>query len=96
MEKNNKRYKEKTIKNTDRRPGYLYYKMLTKPQDNDDDFPSLEELKMDYIQYLLEITGQDIDETAGILAIHPSLLHKELKKKGSPAYFKNKEKDSLP
>lgn len=93
MKKNKKRNQEHKIKNRDRRPGYLYYKLLINSHDKDENLPSLEELKMDYIQYLLEITGHDLEETAGILAISPPLLHKKLKNKVSTNYFSYKEKD---
>ncbi|MBN2247026.1 MAG: hypothetical protein JW755_14400 [Candidatus Aminicenantes bacterium] len=95
MERNKNRKRDNNIRNQDKKPGYLYYKLLNDPLDENTGFPTLEKLKMDYIRYLLEITGNDLEETAGILAIPPPLLHKELKKNGSPSFLKNKERDGL-
>jgi DNA-binding NtrC family response regulator len=91
----NKHYSsaENIHKNPDKRTGYLYYKLLTKQSDRDDSLPTLEELKMDYIQYLLKITGNNVAETANILEIPPPLLNKKIKEKVSMTFIPYKEKD---
>ena len=43
-----------------------------------DNLPTLEMLKAEYIRYLLELTDFDIQETAKILDIPPSILKKKL------------------
>jgi len=80
-------------KNPDKRIGYLYYKLLTKQSDTAENLPTLEELKMEYIQYLLKITGNNLDETATILEIPPPILNKKIKDKVSTTFIQYKEKD---
>lgn len=45
-----------------------------------DSLPSLEALKKDYIEYLLEITCNDIQAVADILRLPPERLTRRLKK----------------
>jgi DNA-binding NtrC family response regulator len=47
-----------------------------------DNLPTLEILKAEYIRYLLELTDFDIQETAKILDIPPSILRKVLNRSG--------------
>ena len=42
--------------------------------------PSLEEVKQNYIRYLLDATKNDREETAKILDVSPAFLEKEIKK----------------
>jgi len=87
LKNKNRKIREQTKNKPDRTPGYLYYKLLVRNPGKHNHLPTLEELKMDYIHYLLEITGNDLDETAGILAISSPLLTKILKKQGINDYF---------
>lgn len=73
---------EESPKNPDKRTGFLYYKLLINQSDRNDSLPTLDEIKMDYIHYLLKITGNNLAETANILEIPPPLLHKKIKKQG--------------
>ena len=41
-------------------------------------FPTLEELKMDYINYLLDITDENIEEVADILRLPKESLSRKL------------------
>jgi len=84
---------ENILKNPDKRTGFLYYKLLTKQSNTVESLPTLEELKMDYIQYLLKITGNNLNETATILEIPPLLLNKKIKDKVSTTFIQYKEKD---
>lgn len=56
---------------------FLYYSLYKRdfiPQK----CPSLDRLKKEYIDYLLELTGNDIQETAEILGISPDSLEDNL------------------
>ena len=55
----------------ERRLGYLYYKILQENTKNNN-LPTLDELKSDYIEYLLRITGYDLKETVTILNLSKS------------------------
>ena len=41
-------------------------------------FPTLEELKRDYINYLLDITGENVEEVADILRLPKKSLSRKL------------------
>jgi DNA-binding NtrC family response regulator len=58
-------------------PYLQHYLDLKKVKESTYFPPSLEELKQEYISYLLDLTGNRIKETANILNIsHVSLQHK--------------------
>jgi DNA-binding NtrC family response regulator len=59
-------------------PKYLYFYLVF---NNDDNYrvklPTLEDLKKDYIGYVLDITGNDVSEAAEILHIsQPTIYNK--------------------
>ncbi|HEM49098.1 MAG TPA: hypothetical protein ENO27_02690 [Caldithrix sp.] len=87
------RYQKDSPKNQNKRTGFLYYKLLINHLDRIDSLPTLDEIKMDYIQYLLKITGNNLAETANILEIPPPLLNKKIKTKVSTTFIQYKEKD---
>lgn len=56
---------------------FLFYSLYRRdfvPQN----CPSLDRLKKEYIQYLLKLTGNDVQETADILGISPDSLEDNL------------------
>lgn len=56
---------------------YLTLNKKNPPMNN---LPTLDNLKKDYIHYLLKLTDYDINETAHILNISPAILQKKLDK----------------
>jgi hypothetical protein len=56
---------------------YLETKKKRKPGEK---LPSLQEIKMDYVRYLLEITDNDLEETAKILDVPPNSIKPAAKK----------------
>lgn len=61
------------------RTKYLYYYLATNKKNPPlDNLPTLENLKKEYISYLLKLTGYDVNETARILKISPESLSKKL------------------
>jgi len=91
----NKVYKDQgdSPKSQNKKIGFLYYKLLINHSDRIDSLPTLDEIKMDYIQYLLKITGNNLAETANILEITPPLLNKKIRNKVSTTFIQYKEKD---
>ncbi len=57
-----------------------YYLTLNKKNPPMNNLPTLDNLKKDYICYLLKLTDYDINETAYILNISPAILQKKLDK----------------
>ncbi|MFP4081415.1 MAG: helix-turn-helix domain-containing protein [Candidatus Aminicenantes bacterium] len=63
------------------RTKYLYYYLTTHKKNPPlTNLPTLENLKKEYIGYLLKLTDNDIKETAEILDISPETLTKKLDK----------------
>jgi len=63
------------------RTKYLYYYLtMNKKNPALDNLPTLDNLKKDYIRYLLKLTDYDIYETAHILNVSPAVFHKKLDK----------------
>ena len=59
---------------------YLHYYLdMKKKQNRGDKFPSLQEVKSDYLRYLLELTGNDLERTAKILDVPRASLNKNIK-----------------
>ena len=87
------RHKMDSPKNANKKTGFLYYKLLINQSNKIDSLPTLDEIKMDYIQYLLKITGNNLAETANILEIPPPLLNKKIKDQVSTTFIQYKEKD---
>ena len=48
-------------------------------RQGEDSLPSLDTLKQDYIQYLIDITGYDINAVADILSLPPEYITRRLK-----------------
>ena len=64
-----------------KRRDFLFYSLKKRnfiPQR----FPSLEDLKKEYISYLMRLTRNNVRETAEILDISPDSLKQELKDSG--------------
>lgn len=61
------------------RTKYLYYYLtINKKNHLWDNLPTLDNLKKNYIRYLLKWTDYDIYETAHILNVSLAVLHKKL------------------
>jgi DNA-binding NtrC family response regulator len=56
-----------------------YYLDMKKKQTPDEKLPSLEEVKTNYVNYLLNVTDNDLEETAKILGVPPASLKKKIK-----------------
>ena len=63
-----------------RLPAYLTYLINRNHLAAPDDFPSLENLKREYIRYLLQFTSRNLNETARILSISRGTLIRKLKR----------------
>ncbi|MBU1474234.1 MAG: hypothetical protein KJ768_05140 [Acidobacteria bacterium] len=50
---------------------FLTWYLVCRCRQGDDTLPSLDTLKQDYIQYLIDITGNDINAVADILSLPP-------------------------
>jgi len=62
---------------------YLYYYLgLNKKNSHKNTLPTLDRIKKEYIDYLLELTDNNIIETAEILNIPRATLKKKLNKYG--------------
>ena len=60
---------------------YLYYYLgLNKKNSHKNTLPALDRIKKEYIVYLLELTNNNLIETAEILNITQAVLQKELDK----------------
>ncbi len=57
-----------------------YYLEMQKKQSPGKKLPSLEEIKSNYIQYLLDLTKNDLEETAKILDVPKASLLKKIQK----------------
>jgi len=61
-------------------PRYLYYYItLNNKNFVKNELPNLENLKKEYINYLLKITGNNISQTAAILNISRQTLYNKIK-----------------
>ncbi len=61
-------------------PRYLYYYLSFNSKNRlRDELPTLENLKSDYIGYVLNVTGKNISEAAEILHISRPTIHNKLK-----------------
>ncbi len=61
-------------------PKYLYYYLfLDNTKHMKEDLPSLQNLKKDYIRYILKVTDCNISEASEILQVSPPTLYKKLK-----------------
>lgn len=61
-------------------PRYLYYYItLNNKNFVKNELPNLENLKKEYINYLLKITGNNISQTATILNISRQTLYNKIK-----------------
>jgi len=69
-------------------PRYLYY-YITLDSENflKNKFPTLENLKKEYIRYLLKITGNNRSKAAAILCISRQTLYKKMKQYSLPRPF---------
>jgi hypothetical protein len=56
-----------------------YYLGKEKQQNSHKKLPSLDEVKNKYVAYLLDVTGNDIEEAAEILDVPPIFLQKRIK-----------------
>ena len=59
---------------------FYYYLGLNKKNSHKNTLPTLDRIKKEYIVYLLELTNNNIIETAEILNITQAALQKELNK----------------
>jgi transcriptional regulator with PAS, ATPase and Fis domain len=55
-----------------------YYLDMKKKQNPREKLPSLEEIKKNYIQYLLNVTSNNLEETAKILDVPKTSLKKDI------------------
>lgn len=63
------------------RTKYLYYYLTTnKKNPSLNNLPTLENLKKEYVRYLLKLTDNNVSEIAGILDIPGEALNKKLDK----------------
>ncbi|UCE40957.1 MAG: hypothetical protein JSV17_16175 [Candidatus Aminicenantes bacterium] len=56
-----------------------YYLEMKRKQNPGEKFPSLEEVKNNYVNYLLNLTDNNLKETAKILDVKPTSLEKKIK-----------------
>ncbi len=56
-----------------------YYLDMNKKQNSGEKLPSLEEIKTNYVNYLLNITKKNLEETAKILDVPQTSLEKKIK-----------------
>ncbi len=62
-------------------PTYLHYYLgLNRKSSNNNDLPTLENLKKEYISYLLELTNNNISDSAEILTVSRASLCNRLRK----------------
>lgn len=60
---------------------YLQHYLNSKRKNNPSNgFPTLEQIKEEYIDYVLELASHDLDKTAKILNIAPDNLFKKIRK----------------
>jgi hypothetical protein len=52
---------------------------MKRKQNPDKKLPSLEEVKNNYVSYLLDMTGHNIEEAAKILDVPPASLERKAK-----------------
>jgi len=65
-------------------PKYLYYYLFCDDKKRmKENLPSLQNLKKDYIGYILMVTDCNISEASKILQVSPPTLYKKLKKIGT-------------
>lgn len=57
-----------------------YYLDMRKKKNPGAKLPSLDEIKKNYIEYLLAVTDNNMEETARILEVSPTILQKKIKK----------------
>jgi len=55
-----------------------YYLNREKKQKPGEKLPSLEEIKKNYVNYLLNVTDNNLEETAKILDVPPTSLKKDI------------------
>ncbi len=55
-----------------------YYLDMKKRQNCSGELPSLDEVKNNYVSYLLDVTNHNLEETAAILDIPPTSLQKRI------------------
>jgi hypothetical protein len=59
---------------------YLHYYLdIKRKQDRSGKLPSLNEVKNNYVNYLLDVTDHNLEETAEILNVPPTSLKKKIK-----------------
>ena len=58
---------------------FLTWYLDSRCQQGEHSLPSLDTLKQDYIQYLIDITGNDINAVADILSLPPEHITRRLK-----------------
>jgi DNA-binding NtrC family response regulator len=51
---------------------------MKKRQNRSEKLPSLDEVKNNYVNYLLDVTDHNLEETAEILAVPPTSLQKRI------------------
>ncbi len=56
-----------------------YYLDMKKKQNPGKKLPSLEEIRKNYVRYLLNVTDNSLEETAKILDVPPTSLEKKIK-----------------
>jgi len=57
-----------------------YYLDMKKKQNSVEKLPSLGEIKKNYVDYLLAVTDNNLEETAKILDVPQTSLQKKIKK----------------
>jgi transcriptional regulator with PAS, ATPase and Fis domain len=56
-----------------------HYLEMRNNQNTEEKLPSLEEIKRNYIHYILKVTDNNLDETAEILDVSRTALQKKIK-----------------
>ena len=59
---------------------YLKHRVLDEDGDMKKNLPSLEDLKREYVRFLLEVTDHDLTEVANILNVSRAVDGRELRK----------------
>ena len=59
---------------------HYHYLNVKRKCESPNGFPTLEQIKAEYIDYVLELASNDLDKTEKILNISPDNLFKQLRK----------------
>jgi hypothetical protein len=71
--------KKQTKESSDGLSLYLQHRILNKDGALKANLPSLEDLKREYVRFLLEVTGHDLAEVTNILRISQAVDGKKLR-----------------